>query len=390
YDPRSGEHSFIRTRLHVPAVKHDPFSAIWQGVPAWEFWAPIDKLPDEIYRPDIQSPLHLVLAAHRPVQVDVLADLTPSDLFHGSSRFYHRYLAVALPLLKDLSQIRVDNGPRGSLRVATLDLRLHKITFEQDDGRPLNWTALKTVLAPENGPGMIDVQALEHQHETPDFLRDELLRRLTSQPQSATASGASHPAADSAKTGAASDPASVAADPDQAKSAGPRAAAQASNPVSPQPAGKDFPGKQLGHDAPGLTVPLNDGNPAPPAKTAPSPAPPASREHAHSPAPTPSPYSAAGSSALQARDARPLHVFIIIGSPMDSYAFHHFPPIDPELAENCVVYYLQFEAYGGYVSGALGNVRKMLKPLAIHTIKVRSAESVRHALARIVREVDRM
>lgn len=75
---------------------------------------------------------------------------------------------------------------------------------------------------------------------------------------------------------------------------------------------------------------------------------------------------------------------------MDFYAFHHFPPVDPAVAEDCVVYYLQYEIYGPYASGALGKVREMLKPLTIHTIKVRSAESVRDALARIVREVDRM
>ena len=48
----------------------------------------------------------------------------------------------------------------------------------------------------------------------------------------------------------------------------------------------------------------------------------------------------------------------------------------PHKAENCVVYYLQYEIYGPYATGALGKVRKMLKPLTIHTIKVRSGESV--------------
>ena len=72
---------------------------------------------------------------------------------------------------------------------------------------------------------------------------------------------------------------------------------------------------------------------------------------------------------------------------MDFYDFGHFPPINPAQAENCVVYYLQFQVYGPYATGALGKVGKMLKPLTIHTIKVRSAESVREALKRIVAEV---
>ena len=72
---------------------------------------------------------------------------------------------------------------------------------------------------------------------------------------------------------------------------------------------------------------------------------------------------------------------------MDFYAFHHFPPIDAAQAENCVVYYLQYQLYGSYATGAMDKVRKMLKPVTIHTMKVRSAESIREALKRIVAEV---
>ena len=56
-----------------------------------------------------------------------------------------------------------------------------------------------------------------------------------------------------------------------------------------------------------------------------------------------------------------------------------------------MVYYLQFELLNTrYADGAVGNVRNMLKPLAVHAIKVRSAESIRHALARILEEVGSM
>jgi ketopantoate hydroxymethyltransferase len=72
---------------------------------------------------------------------------------------------------------------------------------------------------------------------------------------------------------------------------------------------------------------------------------------------------------------------------MDFYAFHHFPAINPAQAENCVVYYLQYQVYGRYATGALDKVSKMLKPVTIHTMKVRSGESIREALKRIVTEV---
>ena len=271
YDKASGEHDFQQSTLHVSGLKNDPLPEVWQGLPAWEFWAPITDERDAIFHSDIEDRLHLPLRTQRPIQLEILADLTPSDLFHGSTRFYTRYLSVMVPLMKALSQITPGEG---SVRVDTLDLRQQKVTFEQENPRQLDWARLKEVMAPVNGPGMINVKGLEQKHETPDFLRDELLRRL-------------------------------------------RAVRQAS---SAQP---------------------------------------------------------------------PLHVFVVLGSPMDFYAFHHFPPIDPEQAENCVVYYLQFETYAGYADGALSKVRSMLKPLPIHTIKVRSAESVRHALARILEEVPR-
>jgi hypothetical protein len=303
YDGKSGEHSFAQKYLHVSQVKHDDFADIWQGIPDWEFWAPLKDLRDNIYRPDIESNLHLALATKRRIQVDVLADFTPSGLFHGSSRFYSRFLAVALPLVRDLSEIRV---PNGSLNVATLDLRQRRITFEQDDLTNLNWKALKNALAPENGPGMIDLNGLQQGREEPDFLRDEILRRLNGSPENVAADG------------------SVQSE-----------------------------------------LPVANGGPCEECSTPAKP------------------------DILNRKDSagRPFHVFIVVGSPMDFYAFHHFPPIDAAQAENCVVYYLQYQLYGSYATGAMDKVSKMLKPVTIHTMKVRSAESIREALKRIVAEV---
>lgn len=275
YDKASGEHSFQRSAMHVAALKDDPLPDSWSGLPSVEFWGPITDQRDTIFHSDIAGVLHLPLRTERPVQLEVLADLTPSDLFHGSTRFYTRYLSVMLPLMKALTQITPANG---SMRVAALDLRRREVTFEQDNVKQLDWARLRKVVAPENGPGMIDVKGLEQKHETPDFLRDEVLRRLSPMRENSSASG-----------------------------------------------------------------------------------------------------------------PRPLHVFVVLGSPMDFYAFHHFPPIPPEQTEDCVVYYLQFELYNPqYASGALGSVRKMMKPLPIHTIQVRSPQSIRHALARILDEVARM
>lgn len=273
YDKVSGEHSLQETRLRVQGLKNDPLPQMWDGIPAWEFWAPLTDLQDEIYRSDVDTPLHLAIRNKQRLKVEVLADLTPSDLFHGSSRFYERYLSVALPLMKALSQLEVENG---SIDVEAVDLRQRRVTFQQTAVKKLDWPAMKKVLAPENGPSAVDAKSLGEKHQSPDFLRDELLALLRQ------------------------------------------------------------PGKE----------------------------------------------DSAGTPAFK--------LFIVLGSPMDFYAFHHFPAIDAAQAENCVVYYLQFETYGGYADGALSKVKDMLKPLPIHTIKVRSADSVRHALSRIVNEASAM
>ena len=272
-DGTTGEHNLMQGPLHIEPPKNDPLPESWAGLPAVEFLEPKMEGPDRLFRPDIKTRLHLPLATRREVKMEVLADVTASDLFHGSTMFYNRYLSVAVPLLKALSQISLE---RGSLDVAMLDLRKRTVTFEQNDVKELDWPRARSVLAPENGPATIDIKALEQKRESPAFLQDELLRRLNTGPAA---------------------------------------------------------------------------------------------EHGEG----------------------PLYVFVIIGSPMDFYSFRDLPHLPPGSQEKCVVYYLQFELLNPqYADGAIGNVRKMLKPLPVHVFKVRSAESLRHALAKILAEVSNL
>ncbi len=291
-DAARQEHNLMQGHLKIEPPKNDPLPGIWLGLPMVEFLEPHMEGPDAMFRPDVKTHLHLPLATQHPVELDVLADVTASDLFHGSTWFYNRYLAVALPLLKALSQVSVKQG---SINVAMLDLRKRSVTFEEDNVKELDWARAKAVLAPANGPATIDIKALEQKRESPAFLQDELLRRLN------TASAA------------------------QKLEAGVRTSTELQN----------------GGDA---------------------------KVHGD-----------------------PLHVFVIIGSPMDFYSFRDLPHLPPGSEEKCVVYYLQFELLNpAYADGAIGNVRKMLKPLTVHVFKVRSAESVRHALAKMLEEVSAM
>jgi hypothetical protein len=99
---------------------------------------------------------------------------------------------------------------------------------------------------------------------------------------------------------------------------------------------------------------------------------------------------AAGASAGKPGE-KPLHVFILIGGPMDMYVFPKLPEIETGNEEDCAIYYLQYEFVERHgISGAIGNVEKMLKPLRVRSFEVMSADDVRRALAKMLDELGRL
>jgi hypothetical protein len=176
WDKKSGEHNFLRRRFRVSAYKNDPLPLMWQGLEAFEFWSTKRDGPEFIFHSDIDGRLNLPLATRRPVQLEVLLDLTPSaKLFHGNYALYTQYLEWALPLFKVFSQIKVANG---SSRVAAVDLVQRRVAFEQSDGKELDWPSFSKTLSPHNGPGLVSVQALQNREQSPVYLREEIVRRL--------------------------------------------------------------------------------------------------------------------------------------------------------------------------------------------------------------------
>lgn len=300
----------MRSNFRVEKLKNDLLPEAWNRIPAWEFWGPVTDGPDSVYRSDIESKLFLPLATKRSLRLQVLADLTPSDLFHGSYALYEGYLSGVLPLFKLFSHLNVENG---SLSAASLDLIRRKVPFTQDNVRELDWKRLGATLSFANGPGVVDVKGLKKGQQSPAFLREEVMRRL---------------------------------EPHETNS--------------------------------------------------------------------------------EQAAASPRTVFIIIGSPMDSYSFPEMAPMEitPEEESDAVIYYLQFfpaahvrngdpistgrphyrspfdpandptmhrgrHAMPTGIVGAAGKVEKLLKPLRVHTFEIHTAEDARHALARIMEEVSR-
>jgi hypothetical protein len=178
WDKKSGEHNFVRRLFHVDAYKGDPLPGMWRGLEAFEFWSTKRDGPDYMFHSDVEGRLHLPLASKRPIHLEVLMDLSPSaDIFRGSFGHYNRYLSVALPIFKLFNQITVSNGSRSA---AALDLVQRRISFEQDDGKDLDWPSLSKALSPDNGPGVVSVKDLQNRKQSPVYLREEIVRRLSS------------------------------------------------------------------------------------------------------------------------------------------------------------------------------------------------------------------
>jgi hypothetical protein len=162
--------------LQVEALKNDPLPAMWRDLPALEFLTPIEPPdPDTFFHPELQGTLNLPVETRRPVNVEVLADVTAADLFRGSSSRYIRYLYALLPVVRTFTQMKLKQG---SMDLLTLDLTRHRVVFEQDGLTELDWAKMrKTVSTTE--PAVVSVGSLSKDPPSPDFLREEIGRLIS-------------------------------------------------------------------------------------------------------------------------------------------------------------------------------------------------------------------
>jgi hypothetical protein len=171
-DTQNREHGAREERVHVAALRNDPLPDAWRGLPAVELLAP-DQPPAFWYQPEIRGRLHLPLGTRRPLHVDVLVNLTPSERASGSPGAQNNNLRVLLPALKVLLQMDL---PNGSMNVSLLDLTRQKIILQRDLHN-LDWPALRDALGAQE-TGTIDVGSLEERSRSADFFVSEVRRRI--------------------------------------------------------------------------------------------------------------------------------------------------------------------------------------------------------------------
>jgi hypothetical protein len=172
-DSITREYSFTRRTLHVGELKADALAQSDRDLPAVEFVRPLDA-PDSWFQPYIRGRLRVGVPTTRPVHVDLVMNITPSERASGSLRIFRRNMSVLVPALKILAGMEV---PNGSLDVTLLDLTRQK-TWEQIGARGLDWKKMREPLA-DAQPGVIDAQSLAAKAGMARFFRDQVLVRAT-------------------------------------------------------------------------------------------------------------------------------------------------------------------------------------------------------------------
>jgi hypothetical protein len=170
------EHNLALGSLHVRPLKNDSLPQAWSELPQVEFTDAQPEGLDEFFLPGVTGRLHLPVTARRPLQIEVLENLTPYRSEQKHTARYKARLGALLPILKTLAQLEVANG---SLDLAALDFTRNRVTFEQDEvsDRSVKWDELRDSLG-ANDPGMIDVHDLRESNQYATFFRGELTKRL--------------------------------------------------------------------------------------------------------------------------------------------------------------------------------------------------------------------
>lgn len=173
YDTATKEHSVKKNKLHVGALKTDPLPDAWRDLPQVEFMEPSEP-PDHWFLPKERGRLHLPVVSHNPVKVDVLANLTPSQMSGRTYGVQDRNYSLLLPSLKVISQM---NGAKLAMDFSLLDLSRRRVVFHQEEVQELDWGRMKGSLSNATS-GSIDVKSLADRQHNGAFFVTEVGRKL--------------------------------------------------------------------------------------------------------------------------------------------------------------------------------------------------------------------
>ena len=179
YATATKEYGVRKTSLHVPPLATDPLAASWRDLPAVEI-RPHAEPPDSWYLPAVKGRVQFSTSPRQPLQIELIANVTPSERDSSSLRVQDRNMSFLLPVLKVLAQTEFKNSP---VNVSLADLVRQKITFRQENVSDLDWPRMKSSFAGAD-PGIIDVKSLEKRQQKARFFMREINKRVGEKPSS--------------------------------------------------------------------------------------------------------------------------------------------------------------------------------------------------------------
>ncbi len=166
-DGETMAHSFLRQRLHVAELSHDPLADAWHGLPAVEF------LPEDVRAVAMMpSRVRLPIRTQGPARLELLVNTTPSEL-NSVNRFRLNIERIE-PALKVLMGIEPIGG---SVGLTVADLSRHLLTFEWPDLKDFDWVqhdgGVLHSAVNRFSTGSVDAKALSVQSQMLRFFADE-------------------------------------------------------------------------------------------------------------------------------------------------------------------------------------------------------------------------
>ncbi len=174
YLAATGEHSAKQRTLRVRPLNKDPLVNVWYGMPAVEFQGAKEP-PERWYQPSLTGHLNLSLETRRRVRIEILLNLSPSELTRSSERTpINGDLDKLIPQLTVLTQIEVSNGV---IDASLLDLLNQRVPYEQHDVRKLDWEKVKVALSIAS-TASIDARSFPDHSKMAQFFVQEVGNRI--------------------------------------------------------------------------------------------------------------------------------------------------------------------------------------------------------------------
>jgi len=171
-DPASGEASVVHRTLHVAPLGNDPLPDAWKKMPPVEF-IDVPEAPDRWFLPEERGQMFLPVQNEQPVRIELLANVSPTEMSRRQGRAYGRSMDSIIPALKILSEMELRNG---SKNLSLIDVGRRRVSYEQRALKRVDWLAMKSALESDN-PNKIDAESLRDRGQNAQFFIDQALRR---------------------------------------------------------------------------------------------------------------------------------------------------------------------------------------------------------------------